>query len=86
MGGAATDAGGSRRAERRSRLPASFPGSLSLNAAILASVMLASRLRSVLDVFALLAFAMEWFALFPIFRQRLKAGRRQRSRRRPAAD
>ena len=53
-------------------LPRSFPGSLALNAAIFASVMLASRLSSQMDVFAFLAFAMQWFALFPVFRQRLK--------------
>ena len=58
-----------------------FPGSLSLNAAIFASVMLASRLQSLLDVFAFLAFAMEWFAVFPMFRQRLKVRRRRSTQR-----
>ncbi|KAI9476860.1 glycosylphosphatidylinositol anchor biosynthesis [Coemansia sp. RSA 989] len=49
-----------------------FPGSVSLNAAVLASVLLASRLNSNLSVFAFLAFALCWFALFPIFRRYLK--------------
>ncbi|KAJ1828432.1 glycosylphosphatidylinositol anchor biosynthesis, partial [Coemansia sp. RSA 2599] len=52
-----------------------FPGSVSLNAAILASVLLASQLDQLdsnLSVFAFLAFALEWFGLFPIFRRYLK--------------
>ncbi|ORX60400.1 phosphatidylinositol N-acetylglucosaminyltransferase [Hesseltinella vesiculosa] len=46
-----------------------IPGSLSTNAAIFASVLLASRLDTNLDVFGFLSFAVEWFALFPIFRK-----------------
>ncbi|KAI9504631.1 glycosylphosphatidylinositol anchor biosynthesis [Coemansia spiralis] len=49
-----------------------FPGSVSLNAAVLASVLLASQLDSNLSVFAFLSFAIKWFALFPIFRRYLK--------------
>lgn len=49
-----------------------IPGSLSTNAAIFASVLLASRLDTNLDVFGLLSFAVEWFALFPIFRRYLQ--------------
>ncbi|KAI8325874.1 phosphatidylinositol N-acetylglucosaminyltransferase [Martensiomyces pterosporus] len=49
-----------------------FPGSVSLNAAVLAGVLLASRLDSNLCVFAFLSFALKWFALFPIFRRYLK--------------
>ncbi|KAJ2373255.1 glycosylphosphatidylinositol anchor biosynthesis, partial [Coemansia sp. RSA 2603] len=49
-----------------------FPGSVSLNAAILASVLLASQLDSNLSVFAFLAFALEWFGLFPISRRYLR--------------
>ncbi|KAL1933453.1 hypothetical protein VTP01DRAFT_7543 [Rhizomucor pusillus] len=49
-----------------------IPGSLSTNAAIFASVLLASRLDTNFDVFSLLSFAVEWFALFPIFRRYLQ--------------
>ncbi|KAJ2550674.1 glycosylphosphatidylinositol anchor biosynthesis, partial [Coemansia sp. RSA 1933] len=49
-----------------------FPGSVSLNAAVLASVLLASQLDNNLSVFAFLAFSLKWFALFPIFRRYLK--------------
>ncbi|KAJ1965788.1 glycosylphosphatidylinositol anchor biosynthesis [Dipsacomyces acuminosporus] len=49
-----------------------FPGSVSLNAAVLAGVLLASRLDSNLSVFAFLSFALQWFGLFPIFRRYLK--------------
>jgi len=48
-----------------------FPGALSLNAAISGSVMLASRLPSTLHVFGLMLLAIEWFALFPMFRRYL---------------
>lgn len=51
-----------------------IPGSLSTNAAIFASVLLASRFDTNLDVFSLLSFAVEWFALFPIFRRYLQVG------------
>ncbi|KAJ1952559.1 glycosylphosphatidylinositol anchor biosynthesis [Linderina pennispora] len=49
-----------------------FPGSVSLNAAVLAGVLLASRLDSNMCVFAFLSFALEWFALFPIMRRYLR--------------
>ncbi|KAJ1966850.1 glycosylphosphatidylinositol anchor biosynthesis [Dispira parvispora] len=49
-----------------------FPGSIALNAAIFACVLLASRLSSNLHVFAFMSFALGWFALFPIFRRHLK--------------
>ncbi|KAI8979330.1 phosphatidylinositol N-acetylglucosaminyltransferase subunit C [Mycotypha africana] len=49
-----------------------IPGSLSTNAAIFASVLLASRLDTNYDVFGLLSFAVEWFSLFPIFRRHLR--------------
>lgn len=47
----------------------SYPGSLSTNAAIMGSVVLASRLGKSAGVFSLTLFAVEWFALFPIFRR-----------------
>jgi hypothetical protein len=43
---------------------------LSMNAAISASVVLASRLSSNLHVFALILFAIQLFALYPILRRR----------------
>ncbi|OBZ83125.1 Phosphatidylinositol N-acetylglucosaminyltransferase GPI2 subunit [Choanephora cucurbitarum] len=49
-----------------------IPGSLSTNAAIFASVLLASRLNTNVDVFALLSFAVEWFSLLPIFKRHLR--------------
>jgi phosphatidylinositol glycan class C protein len=45
---------------------------LSTNAAIFASVLLASRLPTALDVFGLMLFAMQWFALFPILRRAVR--------------
>jgi phosphatidylinositol N-acetylglucosaminyltransferase subunit C len=45
-----------------------FPTSLSLNLAILSSVVLASRLPSTTTVFSHLLFSVQWFALFPLFR------------------
>jgi phosphatidylinositol glycan class C protein len=45
---------------------------LSINAAISAVVVLASRLHYVLTVFALMLFSVEAFALFPIFRRRIQ--------------
>ncbi|PLW13121.1 hypothetical protein PCANC_15539 [Puccinia coronata f. sp. avenae] len=50
-------------------LDVSFPSALSINAAISASVVLASRLPSNADVFALVLFAVEWFGLFPLMRR-----------------
>jgi phosphatidylinositol glycan class C protein len=49
-----------------------YPGSLSTNAAIFASVLLASRLPSNVFVFGLMLFAVEWFALFPLLRRSVK--------------
>lgn len=49
------------------------PSSLSLSAAIFASVLLASRLHTRLHVFTLITLALEWFALFPILRRFLRA-------------
>jgi phosphatidylinositol N-acetylglucosaminyltransferase subunit C len=48
-----------------------FPTSLSLNLAILSSVVLASRLPSTTTVFSHLLFSVQWFALFPLFRRYL---------------
>jgi len=48
-----------------------FPSSLSVNAAISASVVLSSRLSSHLQVFALILFSIEWFALLPILRKEM---------------
>lgn len=45
---------------------------LSMNAAISASVVLASRLSTNVAVFALVLFSVESFALFPILRVRLQ--------------
>ncbi len=45
---------------------------LSLNAAIFASVCLASRLPTMWHAFATVTFALETFALWPILRRRLK--------------
>ncbi|KAJ1680114.1 glycosylphosphatidylinositol anchor biosynthesis [Spiromyces aspiralis] len=49
-----------------------FPGSISLNAAVFAAVLLASRLRHDDAVFAFMVFALVWFGLFPISRRYLK--------------
>lgn len=46
---------------------------LSINAAISAAVVLASRLHEDLAVFALMLFSVEAFALFPVLRRRLQA-------------
>jgi len=48
-----------------------FPTSLSLNLAILSSVVLASRLPSTTTVFSYLLLSVQWFALFPLFRRYL---------------
>lgn len=50
----------------------SYPGSLSTNAAIMGSVVLASRLGKSAGVFSLTLFSVEWFALFPIFRRYIR--------------
>jgi len=49
-----------------------YPDSLSINAAIFASVVLVSRLETNLHVFGFMAFAVEWFALFPMLRRQVK--------------
>ncbi|PVU86486.1 hypothetical protein BB559_004274 [Furculomyces boomerangus] len=48
-------------------------GSISVNAAVLACVLLASRLSSNNAVYALLVYALLWFALFPLLRRLLIA-------------
>lgn len=47
----------------------SYSGNISTNAAVMGSVVLASRLGESSAVFGLTLFAVEWFALFPIFRR-----------------
>jgi phosphatidylinositol glycan class C protein len=47
---------------------------LSINAAVSAAVVLASRLDDDLAVFALMLFSVEAFALFPILRRRIQVG------------
>lgn len=49
-----------------------FPASLSTNAAVMASTVLASRLPTTTHVFSLMLFSMEVFGLFPIFRRQLR--------------
>lgn len=49
-----------------------FPASLSTNAALMASTMLASRLPSTTHVFSLTLFSIEVFGLFPVFRRYLR--------------
>lgn len=51
---------------------ASFPASLSTNAALMASTVLASRLPSTTHVFSLTLFSIEVFGLFPVFRRYLR--------------
>lgn len=46
---------------------------LSMNAAVSASVVLASRLTTDISVFALMLFSIQAFALFPMLRHRLQA-------------
>ncbi|GAB7362846.1 hypothetical protein MBLNU230_g3149t1 [Neophaeotheca triangularis] len=52
---------------------AKFPASLSTNAALMASTVLASRLPSTTHVFSLTLFSIEVFGLFPVFRRHLRA-------------
>lgn len=52
---------------------ANFPASLSTNAALMASTVLASRLKSTTHVFSLTLFSIEVFGLFPVFRMHLRA-------------
>ncbi|KAF2486035.1 phosphatidylinositol N-acetylglucosaminyltransferase-domain-containing protein [Neohortaea acidophila] len=49
-----------------------FPASLSTNAAVMASTVLASRLPSTTHVFSLSLFSIEVFGLFPMFRRHLR--------------
>ena len=49
-----------------------LPNSLSLNSAFLASILLASRLPSIIHVFALAAFSLIHFGVFPLVRLRSK--------------
>ncbi|KAJ5624386.1 hypothetical protein N7510_000695 [Penicillium lagena] len=49
-----------------------FPASLSTNAAVMASTVLASRLPTTTHVFSLMLFSIEVFGLFPIFRRQLR--------------
>lgn len=51
---------------------AQFPDSLSINAAIFSCVLLASRLDSISEVFALMLIGLEIFALFPVFQRYLR--------------
>jgi len=51
-----------------------LPSVLSMNAAVSASVVLASRLSTNVSVFALVLFSILSFALFPILRRRLQSG------------
>lgn len=51
---------------------AKFPASLSTNAALMASTVLASRLPSTEHVFSLTLFSIEVFGLFPVFRRHLQ--------------
>jgi len=50
---------------------AKFPASLSTNAALMASTVLASRLTSTTHVFSLTLFSIQVFGLFPVFRRYL---------------
>jgi len=51
---------------------AKFPASLSTNAALMASTVLASRLPNTTHVFSLTLFSIEVFGLFPVFRRHLR--------------
>ncbi|KHN96067.1 Phosphatidylinositol N-acetylglucosaminyltransferase [Metarhizium album ARSEF 1941] len=51
---------------------AKFPASLSTNAALMASTVLASRLPSTGQVFSLTLFSIEVFGLFPVFRRHVR--------------
>ena len=50
---------------------AKFPASLSTNAALMASTVLASRLPTTTHVFSLTLFSIEVFGLFPVFRRQI---------------
>lgn len=50
-----------------------YPSSLSTNAAVMASTVLASRLPTTTSVFSLTLFSIQLFGLFPLFRRHLKS-------------
>jgi phosphatidylinositol glycan class C protein len=52
--------------------PRNVPGILSMNAAMCASILLASRLSSATHAFACISIAVQIFALFPIFRDHIR--------------
>ncbi|KAI9742049.1 MAG: hypothetical protein M1834_000439 [Cirrosporium novae-zelandiae] len=56
----------------RNKNTGQFPASLSTNAALMASTVLASRLPSTTHVFSLTLFSIEVFGLFPVFRRHLR--------------
>lgn len=55
-----------------SEISSAFPSSLSTNAALMASTVLASRLPSTEHVFSLTLFSIEVFGVFPVFRRLVK--------------
>lgn len=67
----ATQPGGSAGAIRPYSAPP-FPSSLSTNAALMASTVLASRLSTTTSVFSLSLFSIQVFGLFPVFRRHLR--------------
>lgn len=50
-----------------------YPSSLSTNAAVMASTVLASRLPTTTSVFSLTLFSIQLFGLFPLFRRHLRS-------------
>jgi phosphatidylinositol glycan class C protein len=66
IGGSTVSAGASTTGAHGRRMPVA---SLSTNAALMASTVLASRLPSTGQVFSLTLFSIEVFGLFPVFRQ-----------------
>ncbi|KIV79160.1 hypothetical protein PV11_06738 [Exophiala sideris] len=68
-----TPANASRAPSNASSLRAPpFPSSLSTNAALMASTVLASRLMTTTAVFSLTLFSIQVFGLFPVFRRHLR--------------
>ncbi|PGH06956.1 phosphatidylinositol glycan, class C [Blastomyces parvus] len=65
--------GGTGASSESGATAAKFPASLSTNAAVMASTVLASRLKSTTHVFSLTLFSIEVFGLFPVFRRHLRA-------------
>ncbi|KAI9662092.1 MAG: hypothetical protein M1831_002788 [Alyxoria varia] len=70
--GATTVSGGSAPGASSGASTTTFPASLSTNAALMASTVLASRLPSTTHVFSLTLFSIEVFGLFPVFRRDLR--------------